>query len=143
MERNNRFAGKMGNNKMTGIFNPYEKEMCEARDRIKKASKENDYATIRNSLKTLREAYDKTIISYSHFALGLEETLEKIRTGEKDSNALPIIEELLVKVKEEKEGIKESLKKLIIIQNDYEIIDFERKKKIIKSLEDFIASTRN
>lgn len=140
LERNGQLSGKMGNNKMTDIFNPYGKEIDETLERIKKATDERNHAAIRSNLSILRNYYNGTGASYLLFIKGLEEKISKDNIS---ADAKLIIEFLLNDTKKVYEDIKESLRKTIMLQNDYELEDFERQKSRVDSLVNFMVKARN
>ena len=125
---------------MTDIFNPYGKEIDETIKRIKKATDEENHAAIRSNLSILRTFYNGTGASYFLFIKGLEEKISKDNIS---PDAKLIIEFSLNDAKKGYEDIKESLRKTIMLQNDYAMMDFERNKIGVNSLVDFIVSTVN
>jgi hypothetical protein len=121
------------------IFNPYNKEISEAIARLRKAVDKTDYKTIRNELEILRGIYIETSASYFKFTRGLEQILNK---KEISPDIKSMTEFLLTDAKKEYEEIKRGVHVIIMLQNDYRIIDSEKSKRIYL-MERFIADSIN
>jgi hypothetical protein len=121
------------------IFNPYNKEISEAIARLRNAIDKTDYQTIRNELGILRGIYIETSASYFKFTRGLEEILNK---KEISPDIRSMTEFLLTDAKKEYEEIKRGVHMIIMLQNDYRVIDSEKRNRIYL-IEKFIADSIN
>jgi hypothetical protein len=101
----------------SALYNPYQKEINEARLSLDKACDKKDYQKIYKELENLHTYFLNTQIQYTKFISGLEKDLQREGIS---SDSKSMLEKLIEDLKFDEEKMGRCVSEIIKRQNEYE-----------------------